>query len=239
MSRAWMNGKDVRPRRLVERADDRAQPLRLCVRCAVQRQRCVRLVAGDRRALDRDRQEEPRRVGHDVADDLAPAGNALRGELFRRPLVRTEEERRDPVDLDPVALLGHGEVERTQAGLDMRDGYRACRFGAGEGRVRVAVDEHPVRPLALDRCADRRLHRRRVGCPQVQPVCRLGQSELLEEDRGHLGIPVLTGVHDDFVEPRRAQRNRERPRLDELGAVPHHRQNPHADEATMAAASGR
>ena len=46
----------------------------------------------------------------------------------------------------------------------------ARRLGAGERRVRVAVDEHPVGPLALDGAADRRAASRRVGGVQVEPV---------------------------------------------------------------------
>ena len=108
-----------------------------------------------------------------------------------------------PVDLDPVALLRHREIERAQARLDVRDRHGARRLGAGERRVRVPVDEHPVGPLALDRGADRRLHRRGIGGSQVEPVRRLGQPELLEEDRRHRRVPVLARVHDDLVDARR------------------------------------
>ena len=69
------------------------------------------------------------------------------------------------------ALLRRARPERHRAAL-----------GAGERRVRVAVDDDPVRALTLDGRADRRPHRRGVGRVQVEPVRRLGQPELLEED---------------------------------------------------------
>ena len=66
------------------------------VRLAVDRQHGVGRVSS-RRALGPAPaigSEEPRRVGHHVADDLAPAADAFDRELPRRALVRAEEERR-------------------------------------------------------------------------------------------------------------------------------------------------
>ena len=53
---------------------------------------------------------------------------------------------------------------------------------AGESRVRVAVDEDPVRLLALDGLANARLHRIRIGCMQFEQVLGLTQAQLVEED---------------------------------------------------------
>ena len=94
-----------------------------------------------------------------------------------------------------------------------------ARPAAGRGRVRVAVDEHPVRPLRGDELLDRRPHRVDVRGAQVEPVRGLGIPELLEEDLRHLGVPVLPRVDDDLVDAGVPQRRRERRRLDELGPV--------------------
>ena len=172
---------------VVERGDDRAQPVGLGVRLAVDRQRGV----GRRvRQLEpsSDRFEQPRCIAHHVAHDLPSAGHALLLELRRGALVGAEEEGRQPVDLDPVSLFGHRQVEAAQPGLDVRDRHLFARgVRPGQGRVRIAVDEHPVGPLRLDHLADRRGHRYRVGRPQVEPVSRLGDAELVEEDLRHGG----------------------------------------------------
>ena len=78
-----------------------------------------------------------------------------------------------------------------------------------------------------------------IGALQVEPVRRLREPELLEEDVGELSVVVLPGVEHDLVDPRRAQRDGHRARLDELRAVADDRENLHRHEATMAAASGR
>ncbi len=120
----------------------------------------------------------------------------------------------------------------------MRDGD-ACsdsRFGTREGRVRVAVDEHPVRPFPLEGFEDQRAHGVGVSGVQVEPVCGLGQSELLEEDLGKLPVPVLARVEDDLLLPRRAQRLGYRPGLDELWPVPDDGEDLHAAQHRISAA---
>ena len=155
--------------------------------------------------------------------------DALRRELPRRALVGAEEERRQPVDLDPVPFLRHRQVEAAQARFDVRDRhFLAGRVRAGQRRVGIAHDDHPIGPLALDRLADRRRHRYRVGRPQVEPVARLGQFELVVEDLRHLGVPVLPGVEADLFDCRLAIREREGRRLDELRPVSNDRENAHA-----------
>ena len=51
---------------------------------------------------------------------------------------------------DPVDLLGHRPVERPKPRLDVGDGDRQLRRRerSGQRGVRVAVDEHRIRPLA-------------------------------------------------------------------------------------------
>ena len=124
--RGW-TGKTKVHVALAERRDEPAKLLGLGVRRAVQRQRGIRRLDGDRRAGAIGR-KSARRVGHDVADHFDAAGDALGRELLGRPLVGTEEKRRELVDLDPVALLGHREVEAAQARLDVRDRNVAGRL---------------------------------------------------------------------------------------------------------------
>ena len=96
---------------------------------------------------------------------------------------------------------------------------RLPRARAGERRVRVPEDDDRVGALRGDHLADAR----RAACPlrgaEVEPVCRLRQPELLEEDRGELVVPVLPRVDDDLVDPASRGAPRERRRLDELRPV--------------------
>ena len=154
----------------------------------------------------------PARGGSDASAITSPTtsirpGDALLHERRPRALVRAEEQRCHAVDGDPVALLGHRQVAAAQPRLDVRDGDGARCLGAGERRVRIAVHEHPVGQLALDRGGDPRPHRAGIGAVQVEPVCRLREPELLEEDVGELSVVVLAGVEHDLVDPcRRAAR---------------------------------
>ena len=174
------------------------------------------------RMLSGDRNEADVHVSHDVANNLDAAGDALGRERLTRALVRREQERRGPVDLDPVVLLRHRQVAAPQAGLDVRErGTGRVRGpGARERRVRVAVDEHPVRPLRLDRFLDRRTHRLGIRRLQPEPVVRLCEVELVEEDLRQLRVVVLPGVQDDLVDSGLAQGQRQGRRLDELRPVP-------------------
>ena len=175
----------------------------------------------------RDRREEPCCVGHHVADHLAPPGDALALELRRGALVGAQEQGGEPIGLDPVVLFGHRGVEAPEAGLDVRERHPGGRTGAGGGRVRVAVDEHPVGPLALDDGPDRPRHGVDVGGTEVEPVRRRGDGELVEENLRHRWIPVLAGVQYRLVDARLPERHGERCRLDELWPVPDHGKHPH------------
>ena len=183
--------------------------------------------ASTRRALARDRREPEGGVGHHVADDVDPPGDPLGEQRLARALVGARSSAESGVDRDPVVLLGHREVAAAKAGLDVRDRH-ACvagRLGAGERRVRVAEDERPVGPLLArspPRCGP---HRLGVGGVEVEPVARLGQAELLVEDVGELGVPVLARVEADLLDPGLAQGARERAGLDELRPVPDDRED--------------
>src|SRR5437870_2965752 len=77
------------------------------------------------------------------------------------------------------------------------------------------------------------------GRVEVEPVAGLRQLELLVEDVGELGIPVLAGVEADLLDARVAQRGAHGTGLDELRTVPDDREDLHGGEATMARRSGR
>ena len=174
-----------------------------------------------RDALARDRCEAKRRVGHHVAHDHGPSGDALGAKRPDRPFVGAEEERRQPVDLHPRTLLRHRQVSAAQPRLDVRDRDARGRCGprSGEGRVRVAEDENEIRTLRVDDGADRRGQRLDVGRPQIEAMRRLRETEFLEEDLGELVVPVLAGVDDDLLDAGLTQCLAERRGLDELRPV--------------------
>ena len=229
-----MRRKDDRLDDPAEPVDDACEPFRLHVRLAVDRRDHVRRrfdlePLEDARAPACVRRELKARVRHHIADHLDPAADAFAAQRRRRPLVRRKQEVGHAVDGDPVALLRHREVAAPESRLDVRNRHSRGdrRFRPGQGRVRVAVHERPLRPLALERSGDPGPHRVGVGRVEVEPVRRLRQRELLEEHVGELGIPVLAGVDDHLVDLRGTQGNGYRARLDELRAVAHDRENPH------------
>src|SRR5690242_20037330 len=82
---------------------------------------------------------------------------AIGEKRLARALVRAEEQRRASVHRNAVALLGHLEIPAAKPRLDVSggDGALGSRLGARKGRVRVAVDERPVGPLARNGLCDR------------------------------------------------------------------------------------
>ena len=163
---------------------------------------------GHRERRSCERGEQAARIRHDVADDVDPAHDALALERPPRAVVRAEEEPREAIGLDSVVLLGHVEIAAAQPRLHVRERDRRVGGGAraGERRVRVAVDEDDVGRLGSDPLRDRRLHRVRIGGVEIEPVARLGEAELVEEDLGHRVEPVLPCVQDDLVDARFAER---------------------------------
>ena len=134
-----------------------------------------------------------------------PSVDGLGGEIARGELGGAEEQLGQPVDDDPVELLRHRAVEGAQPRLDVGDGNADLCGGqrSGEGRVRVAVDEHPVRLLGEHRRLDPWQHARRLlgvrprAC--LQAVLRRVEPELVEEDLREPGIVVLPGVQHDLL----------------------------------------
>ena len=89
-------------------------------------------------------------------------------------------------------------------------------------RTRTASGRSDVDDAAHGGC-----QRLDVGRAEVEPVRGLREPELLEEDLRELGVPMLAGVDDDFLDPRLAERHRERRRLDELRPVPYDGEDAH------------
>jgi len=143
-----------------------------------------------------------------------------------------EQQRRDVVGEDPVALLGHTHVAGAHAGLDVdhRDLRAGGRERAGERRVGVAVDERGVRLDLVDQRLERREHPRRLrrvaAAGDVQLDVRSGEAELLEEDARKRVVVVLAGVDEDLLVAG-AQRSGDRGGLHELRPVADDGQDSH------------
>ena len=151
-------------------ADDLSQPLRDDVRLAVDRQHGVGQRVG-RLPAARDRLEEAGRVGHHVADDLAPSRHALARQLLRRALVGAEEQRGETVYLDPVPLLRHRE-DRSCGGPPRR-GRRAPRRSP-RGRRRGSCSCPPARRPSRGAPARRRRESARSSPPGRPCAGRVG-----------------------------------------------------------------
>ena len=142
-----------------------------------------------------------------------PSVIALGGEVARpRRSRRAEEKRREPVDDDAVELLGHRPVERAQARLDVGDRHAELRGRerAGERRVRVAVDEHPVRLLLEHGALDPGQHARgllgvrarsRASSRYAGGASPSSSKKTSESSR----IVVLAGVQHDLLDARLAK----------------------------------
>ena len=123
-----------------------AQPLGLGVRLAVDRQHAYGS-SHHRARRSRDRREEPRRVGHHVAHHLGSPGtpSAASCRASARP------GRRAACAIRSISIRFRSSgIERSPlrrpastcaSGTSAADGRERAR----QGRVRVAVDEHPVR----------------------------------------------------------------------------------------------
>ena len=214
----------------VEPLDDPPEPGLVHVGLAVNRGDDVAPgLERDRAALPGDGRELEARVGHHVADDVDLAGRVLLDQGRTRPLIRTEEDRGDVIDLDARVLLGHREVTAPKPRLHVREADARCdrRARSRQGRVRVSVDEDEVRTLAAQRLRDSRLHRAWVCGLEIEPVPRVRQLELLEEDLRQLPVVVLSGMDDDLVDAGGTKGDGKRGGLDELRPVPDHREELH------------
>jgi hypothetical protein len=76
----------------------------------------------------------------------ATLDDALTGQVGDRRLARGEQQIGQPVGDEPVDLLRHPAAARSEPGLDVGDRDPELRRGqgAGEGAVRVAVDQDGI-----------------------------------------------------------------------------------------------
>ena len=171
----------------------------------------------------------PRRVGHHVADDLdacpaTPSDASCAAE-------RSSGQSRSAASRSTSIRFRSSGIDRSKlrspaSTCATRHVARGAR--AGERRVRVAVDEHPVGPLALDDvarspassrrrrpCAGRAGTRARGMPSSSKKTCDISGSQCCPVCRTTSSIPAV------------AQRERERRRLDELRPVPDHGEDAH------------
>jgi hypothetical protein len=240
-ARAWVHGEEDALVELIHALHDPPQARLFHVRLAVDRGDDVgpRLVRNRKRGTC-DRAEEPVGVGHHVTDDVDSAEDTLALEDCARAVIGTEQEPGEAVRLDPVVLLRHGEVAAPETCFDVRQRNRrvCCRARACDRRVRVAVDEDEVGRLCAHPLGDGRLHDAGIRGVELEPIARLGEAELVEEDLRERVVPVLPCVEHDLVDARILEGGRERRGFDELGAVPDDGEDLHG-RARLLAAVGR
>ncbi len=189
--------RDGRPAR---RVDDRraAAPGRRCSR-PVDRGDHVRRRPGRPRpaaAAGRARRRR-RRTRRQTSVITSPTstrarGQALVGQVAHRDLGRGQQQVGGVVGEHPVVLLGHPPVERAQARLEVRDRQVQLHRGqrAGERRVGVAVDQHPVRALLGQDRVEGGQHRAGLHAvaarPDAEVHVRRGDRQVGEEHVGHV-----------------------------------------------------
>ena len=105
-----------------------------------------------------------------------------------------------------VVLLGHPPVERAQPGLEVGDRQVQLHRGEGAGqrRVGVAVDQHPVGALLVEHGVERGEHGAGLHAvaarADAEVDVRVRDAQVGEEDVGHARVVVLAGVHDDVLD---------------------------------------
>ena len=178
-------------------------------------------------------------VDHHVADQLRALGEALAAEVGHRRRRRGEQQVRQVVGHDPVALLGHAPVEGAQARFDVRqpgppaivEGQLRGHDRRGQGRVRIAVDEDAVGPSLAERRLEAAHHL--AGHRAVRPAAdlqvqgRLVHLQVAKEGRAHRVVVVLAGVDQDLVMTGGRQRAADRRRLHELRSRTDDGRDPH------------
>ena len=218
--RASRSGSDVRL--AVDRRDDVAAGARR--RAAAGRPERSRAIGASRQ----------RHVGHHVADDLDPPGDALAARASppsaRRAAAGAARPRR------PRSRLRSSGIERSP----LRSPASTCATGTpgataarapASGRVRVAVDEHPVRAArARSPSAIAGPHRLRIGaCGRLEPVRRARGARARRRRPARAPGPSAGPVWSDDLVDRRPSRSATETRrgLDELRPVADDGEDPH------------
>ena len=181
-------------------------------------------------------------VLHQVADERHAVPDPLGDEVRNGSGRRREQPARDVVGQDPVRLLGHPAVKAPQPGFDVSNGdpgSHRCQRSSQRG-VGVAIDEDSIGTSALEDRRDRGKHPTELlgstSAANAERVVRFRQAQLREERPGHRVIPVLAGVHEDFVVPG-TQGRQERRRFDELGSRPDDADDSH--DSSLVPVNGR
>jgi len=181
------------------------------------------------------------RVGHQIAGLSDALRDAFAAEVFDCRGGRAQQHRTQPVRDEPVDFFRHVAVERAQAGLDVDDRNRKLRCGksARQSGVRVAINENGIGLLGdegfLDCCQHAPRHRAVAAAMNVEVTAGWRNPEFREEYLGHVGVEVLAGMDEDFLEARMGTHGaRKRKGLDELRS-----RAEHADEANNLLAAVR
>ena len=120
------------------------------------------------------------------------------------------------------------------------DVHLGCGERPGQGRVGIAVDQHPVRPLLQQHSLQPKQHF--ADLPAVRPRphsqihVRLREVQFLEEDLGHPVVVVLAGVDQKLLMPGSPHGPADWGGLDELRACPDHRGDFHEPPSPPATA---
>ena len=223
--RGWA-GKTTGSSSPAEPFDDAAEPRGADVRLAVDRRddvgaRARGRAARGRRALARDRREREARRPPSRRRPPRSGPARLRARASRASARPGRGAAPRPVDLDAVALLRHRQSPERMPASTWATGMPVACAARAPASVEFVSPKTSTQSgrSALDRASDPRPHRRDVARAQVEPVARLGEAELVEEDLRELAVVVLAGVDDDLLDPGVAERDRERRRLDELRPV--------------------
>lgn len=116
------------------------------------------------------------RIDHDVADEVDSFfGDAFVAQVLARESVCCEQQIRDRVCTQPVNLLRHGHIARAQARFDVRntDAEFLCGERAGDRRVHVADDDHPIRAMFQARRSNAIMVRAVCSACEPEPTSRL------------------------------------------------------------------
>ena len=187
-------------------------------------------------------------VGEDIPLHVDRATNLLAQKHVSGVLAGGEQQVRDAVGLDPVALLRDVVPVAPQAGFDMEQGNARSlrRPGAGERRVGIAPDQDRIRVLPLDHLGDAALGDGDAPLvwerPDSEVVVGERQAQVGDQQVRHSRVVMLPGVDEDLVDAA-CERQRERPGLDDVGPRPDDRDQPmwhrRSNVASAAVSCGR
>ena len=112
----------------------------------------------------------------------------------------------DPIRQDAVDLFGHLHIEAAQTRFYVR--YRNVQFDRcqcpSQGGIGIAVHQYAIGPLLQQHLFDLDQHApghvAMAATMNIKLVVRARNGQLVEKDIAHIGVKVLAGVHDDFLQ---------------------------------------